>query len=186
MPIKKNIRKKIRHERLRLSDAHVARLANNLLTQWMRFSNQFSYESIALYYPFDNEASTLEIIRYLHSKNKKVLLPVIQKKSHNLLFAKYYPKAKLIKNNFGILEPQEKEFFDKADIDIALIPCVAFNSKLYRVGMGGGFYDQTFSKKASIKLVGLAYSFQIEDGSFEEEHDIQMDFIITQKEILTN
>ena len=112
MSIKEHIRKKIRHERLSLSDAHVARLADNLLTQWMRFSNQFSYESIALYYPFDNEASTLEIIRYLHSKNKKVLLPVIQKKSHTLLFAKYYPKAKLIKNNFGILEPQEKEFFE--------------------------------------------------------------------------
>ena len=184
MSIKEHIRKKIRHERFRLSDAHVTRLADNLLTQWMRFSNQFSYESIALYYPFDNEASTLEIIRYLHSKNKKVLLPVIQKKSHNLLFAKYYPKAKLIKNNFGILEPQEKEFFDKEDIDIALIPCVAFNSKLFRLGMGGGYYDRTFSEKKSTICVGLGYSFQFEDQSFEEKHDIKMDYVVTQKGVL--
>jgi len=184
MSIKEKLRNKKRYERSLLSEAHVARLSDNLLSKWLKFSNELSYNSIALYYPFDNEASTLEIIRYLHSKNKKVLLPVIQKKSHTLLFAKYYPKAKLIKNNFGILEPQEKEFFDKADIDIALIPCVAFNSKLFRLGMGGGYYDRTFSEKKSTIYVGLGYSFQFEDQSFEEKHDMIMDYVITQKGVL--
>jgi 5-formyltetrahydrofolate cyclo-ligase len=184
MFIKENIRKKKRYERSRLSEAHIARLADNLLSQWIKFSNELSYNAIALYYPFDNEASTLEIIRYLHSKNKTVLLPAIQKKSNKLLFAKYYPKAELIKNHFGIFEPKDKEFFDKVDIDIALIPCVAFNNQLFRLGMGGGFYDRTFSDKKSTLCVGLAYSFQLDDQSFEEKHDIKMDYVITQNGIL--
>ena len=184
MSIKEKLRNKKRYERSLLSEAHVARLSDNLLSQWLKFSNELSYNSIALYYPFDNEASTLEIIKYLHLKNKKVLLPVIQDDSNKILFAEYISKAELIKNKFGILEPKNKEFFDQSNIDVALIPCVAFNKQLFRLGMGGGFYDRTFLKKKSTICIGLAYSFQFENSSFEEHHDIKMDYIITQNGIL--
>ena len=172
MSVKENIRNEKRYERSLLSDAHIARLSDNFLTQWMKFSKELSYQSIALYYPFDNEASPLEIINYLHSKNKEVLLPVIENNSKTLFFAKNGIKSELIKNNFGIFEPKNKEFVDIEEIDIALIPCVAFNDKLFRLGMGGGFYDRTFSKKSSTILIGMAYSFQYENESFQEKHDI--------------
>jgi len=184
MSIKENIRNKKRYERSLLSDAHLARLSDNFLSQWMKFSKELSYQSVAIYYPFDNEASPLEIMNYLHSKNKNVLLPVIENNSKTLLFAKYDIQSELVKNNFGIFEPKDKEFVDIENIDIALIPCVAFNDKLFRLGMGGGFYDRTFSKKSSIMLIGMAYSFQYKNESFQEEHDIKMDYVITQKGIL--
>lgn len=184
MSVKENIRNEKRYERSLLSDAHIARLSDNFLTQWMKFSKELSYQSIALYYPFDNEASTLEIINYLHSKNKEVLLPVIENNSKTLFFAKNGIQSELIKNNFGIFEPKNKEFVDIEEIDIALIPCVAFNDKLFRLGMGGGFYDRTFSKKSSTILIGMAYSFQYENESFQEKHDIKMDYVITQKGVL--
>ena len=69
-----------------------------------------NYQSIAIYYPFDNEASPLEIMNYLHSKNKEVFLPVIEKESKTLSFAKYGIQFELVKNNFGIFEPKDKEF----------------------------------------------------------------------------
>ena len=169
-----------------MSQAHIERLSDNFLSQWIKFSKLVSYSTVAVYYPFNNEGSTLQIISYLHQKNKNVLLPVVKHDRKKLLFAKYHPSSMLKKNQLGIFEPVDKEYVDIENIDMVLVPCVAFNKQLYRVGTGGGFYDQTFSKKTSIKLVGLAYSFQMEDDSFEEEHDVQMDFIITQKEILTN
>ena len=135
MSIKETIRNEKRYERSLLSDAHLARLSDNFLTQWMKFSKELSYQSIAIYYPFDNEASPLEIFNYLHSKNKEVLLPVIENNSKTLLFAKYDIQSKLVKNNFGIAEPKDKEFVDIEAIDIALIPCVAFNDKLFRLGL---------------------------------------------------
>ena len=184
MSIKENIRNKKRYERSLLSDAHLARLSDNFLSQWMKFSKELSYQSVAIYYPFDNEASPLEIMNYLHSKNKNVLLPVIENNSKTLLFAKYDIQSELVKNNFGIFEPKDKEFVDIENIDIALIPCVAFNDKLFRLGMGGGFYDRTFSKKSSIMLIGMAYSFQYKNESFQEKHDVKMDYVITQKGIL--
>ena len=184
MSIKEKIRNEKRYERSILYDAHVARLSDNFLTQWMKFSKELSYQSIAIYYPFDNEASPLEIFNYLHSKNKEVLLPVVEKESKTLSFAKYGIQSELVKNNFGIFEPKDKEFIDIEDIEIVLIPCVAFNDKLFRLGMGGGFYDRTFSKKSSTILIGMAYSFQYENESFQEKHDVKMDYVITQKGIL--
>ncbi|MBC79168.1 MAG: 5-formyltetrahydrofolate cyclo-ligase [Chloroflexi bacterium] len=184
MSSKENIRNEKRHERSLLSDAHIARLSHNFLSQWLKFSKELSYRSIGLYYPFDNEASTLEIMNYLHSKNKKVLLPVIKNESKKLSFAKYGIQSELSKNQFGIFEPKDKEFFDIKDIDIVLMPCVAFNHQLFRLGMGGGFYDRTFSKKTSTILIGIAYSFQLENKLFQEKHDIKMDYIITQKGVL--
>ena len=166
MSIKENIRNKKRYERSLLSDAHIARLSDNFLTQWMKFSKELSYQSIAIYYPFDNEASPLEIFNYLYSKNKQVLLPVIENNSKTLLFAKYDIQSELVKNNFGIVEPKDKEFVDIEAIDIALIPCVAFNDK------------------SSTILIGMAYSFQYENESFQEKHDVKMDYVITQKGIL--
>ena len=172
MSIKEKIRNEKRYQRSLLSDAHVARLSDNFLTQWMKFSKELSYQSIAIYYPFDNEASPLEIFNYLYSKNKQVLLPVIENNSKTLLFAKYDIQSELVKNNFGIFEPKNKEFVDIKDIDIALIPCVAFNEKLFRLGMGGGFYDRTFSKKSSTMLIGMAYSFQNENESLFHEQSL--------------
>ena len=78
MSIKENIRNEKRYERSLLSEAHIARLSDNFLSQWIKFSKELSYQSIGIYYPFDNEASTFEIMKYLHSKNKDVLLPVIE------------------------------------------------------------------------------------------------------------
>ena len=186
MSIKAKIRNEKRYERSILSDAHIARLSDNFLSQWIKFSKELSYKSIAIYYPFDNEASTLEIMNYLHAKNKEVLLPVVENESKTLAFAKYDIQSELLKNHFGIFEPKDKEFVDVEDIDIALIPCVAFNDKLFRLGMGGGFYDITFYKNSSTILIGMAYSFQYENESFQEEHDIKMDYVITQKGVLNN
>ena len=184
MSIKENIRNEKRYERSILSDAHIARLSDNFLSQWMKFSKELPYQSIAIYYPFDNEASPLEIMNYLHSKNKEVLLPVIENDSKTLSFAKYDIQSELLENHLGIFEPKDKKFVDIEDIDIVLIPCVAFNDKLFRLGMGGGFYDRTFSKKSSTILIGVAYSFQYENESFQEKHDVKMDYVITQKGVL--
>ena len=85
MSIKENIRNEKRYERSLLSNAHLARLSDNFLTQWMKFSKELSYQSIAIYYPFDNKASPLEIFNYLYSKNKQVLLPVIENNSKTCL-----------------------------------------------------------------------------------------------------
>ena len=107
-----------------------------------------------------------------------------------MLFAKYDIQSELVKNNFGIVEPKDKEFVDIEAIDIALIPCVAFNDKLFRLGMGGGFYDRTLAFKArnshpAPRLVGLAHSFQEIAGISTGPWDIPIDHVITEKDVIS-
>ena len=152
MSLKENIRNNQIHNRLLLSQAHIERLSDNFLSQWIKFSKLVSYSTVAAYYPFNNKGSTLQILLYLHQKNKNVLLPVVKHDSKKLLFANYHPSSKLKKNQLGIFEPVDKEYVNIEDVDMVLVPCVAFNKKLYREGMGGRILRQNIFKKNISKI----------------------------------
>ena len=87
-------------------------------------------------------------------------------------------------NKFGIPEPiSQKVKFP----DILLVPMVAFDKKLNRLGYGGGFYDRYISKlkvKKKILLIGLAFSFQEVEKILTNRYDMKLDFILTEKNLL--
>ena len=69
--------------------------------------------------------------------------------------------------------------------DILLVPLVAYDDNLNRVGYGGGFYDRYIKKlrkKKNIITIGLAYSFQKVKQIQTNKHDVKLDFIVTEKE----
>ncbi len=87
-------------------------------------------------------------------------------------------------NQYGIPEPN-KTF--KIYPDILLVPLVAFDSRLYRLGYGGGYYDryiEKLSKKKKILTIGLGYSFQKVNKIPNNKYDKKLDIIITEKYIL--
>ena len=68
--------------------------------------------------------------------------------------------------------------------NILLVPVVAFDDKMNRVGYGGGYYDRyikKIKKKFKIITIGLAYSYQRVNKILTNKHDIRLDFIITEK-----
>ena len=87
----------------------------------------------------------------------------------------------LVINKYGIPEPiSEKVIYP----DILLVPLLAFDSRLYRIGYGGGYYDRYIKKikqKKNITTIGLAYSFQKIKEVPINKHDIKLDFVITNK-----
>ena len=87
-------------------------------------------------------------------------------------------------NKFGIPEPVSSKIFYP---DILLVPLVAFDSNLNRLGYGGGYYDRYIEKIEKIKKVtkiGLAFSFQKISSIPINQYDKKLDFIVTEKEIL--
>ena len=87
-------------------------------------------------------------------------------------------------NKFGIPEPVSSKIFYP---DILLVPLVAYDSSLNRLGYGGGYYDRYIEKMAKIKKVtkiGLAFSFQKISSIPINQYDKKLDFIVTEKEIL--
>ncbi len=87
-------------------------------------------------------------------------------------------------NQYGIPEPNSRKIVYP---DILLIPLVAFDKKLNRLGYGAGFYDrliQSLKKKKNIITIGLAFDFQEVYLIPTSKYDQKLDYIVTNKKIL--
>ena len=144
---------------------------------------RFNNKNVGGYYTSNYEIDDLNILDFLEKKNFKVSLPVI-KKENQMNFYKWSKKDPLKINKFGIPEPVSSKIIYP---DILLVPLVAYDSNLNRLGYGGGFYDRYIEKIEKIKKVikiGLAFSFQKISSIPINQYDKRLDFIVTEKEIL--
>ena len=145
--------------------------------------NRFNLKCIGGYYPSNYEIDDLDILDLLEKKNFEISLPIIEK-NNQMNFYKWSRRDPLKINKFGIPEPLTTKIFYP---DILLVPLVAYDSNLNRLGYGGGFYDRYIEKIEKIKKVikiGLAFSFQNISSIPINQYDNRLDFIITEKEIL--
>ncbi len=134
------------------------------------------------YYPVNYEVNDLEILRELIKNKIKISLPVISK-NKNMNFFNWSFDEPLIINSYGIPEPIKSKIVIP---DIILVPLVAFDNKLFRLGYGGGFYDRYIAKiqkKNKLLTIGLAYSFQKIDKIPVNKYDMKLNIILTEKGI---
>jgi 5-formyltetrahydrofolate cyclo-ligase len=134
---------------------------------------------IASYYAVEGELATLLINRYILKSRQKLYLPVIS--DDKLEFCRTNLSTEWQKNKFNIPEPIGKKQ-DIKNLDIILVPLVAFDNKANRLGFGGGFYDKTLGeikKENRPLLVGLAHAFQYSRHITTHRHDITLDYIVT-------
>ena len=135
------------------------------------------------YYPVNFEADDLELLKKFEKKNFNISLPVI-KKNFQMEFHKWSFSDLLKINKHGIPEPVSKNIVYP---DILLVPLVAFDKNLNRLGYGGGYYDrliEKLSKKKKITTIGLAFSVQKIDKVPINKYDQKLDYIVTNEYIL--
>ena len=158
-----NIRQAIRQKRRELSPQQRSN-AQRIIYQKIETHPALNQaKNIAIFLSFDGEVDTKPIIEYLWQQNKSVYLPV-PIAEQQLLFLNYSPKTPLIKNHFGIFEPElnVNNVIPFAQLDIVFTPLVAFDERGYRMGMGGGYYDRALAnyQKQQILPIGLAFACQ--------------------------
>ena len=132
------------------------------------------------YYPYNYEIDLIKILKKFEKMNYKISLPKT-KKNFKMDFFNWSTKDPLEINKYGIPEPTSKKIKYP---NILLVPLVAFDSSLNRVGYGGGFYDRyikRIKKNQKIITIGLAYSFQKIKKIPINKYDNKLDFIITEK-----
>ncbi len=140
-------------------------------------------KTIGGYYPYNYEIDVIKILEKLEKKNYLILLPKI-KKNFKMNFFKWSSNDPLIINKYGIPEPSS---FSSKSPDILLVPLVAFDENLNRIGYGGGYYDRYINKVNKYKkiiTIGLAYSFQKVKKISTNKHDMKLDYIVTEKKYL--
>ena len=145
--------------------------------------NNLVVKSIGGYFPVNYEIDDLEILKKLGEKKYKISLPVI-KKNFEMDFYKWSFRDPLKINQYGIPEPISKKIIYP---DVILVPLVAFDNNLNRLGYGGGYYDRVIkklSRKKKILKIGLAFSIQKINNVPVTKYDKKLDYIVTDKYIL--
>tara|TARA_B100000470_G_scaffold218102_1_gene203149 strand:- start:194 stop:739 length:546 start_codon:yes stop_codon:yes gene_type:complete len=175
---KSEIRKKILKKR---KENYFKNLSINK-NKFLKFleNNKLNNKIIGGYYPYNYEIDVLEILKLLKKKNYKISLPKIGKKNQMNFFEWSFDKPLSI-NKYGIPEPISKKIIYP---DVLMIPLVAFDDNLNRLGYGGGYYDRYFAKflkKKKIIKIGIAYSFQKLQKIPTNKYDIRLDNVFTEE-----
>jgi len=184
MNTKDSLRKEISLKRKSLLEKERLDSEKSLVQLWESVGDSYKTNKVALYWPVNGEILTNSLISYFFKDGSECFLPVISKDEENkrIEFALFKEQSSLTKNRLGIPEPSQPKIIDLNQLDIIFLPCVCFDSRGNRIGMGGGFYDKTLSylsKKQKTKLIMLAYDFQEVESCLPEIHDIKTDACLT-------
>jgi len=181
---KENIRKYIFKQRERLSLEEKVKMDDLIYTSVINTSVFVNAKVVFIYVSFDNEVDTHRIIEHALSLGKKVCVPRVINKAEGMKALFITSLVELKPSKFGILEPKDSEnFVSFEEIDLSIIPGLAFDKTGGRIGYGGGFYDRFFSA-CGHKKIALAYEFQILQAIPREKHDILVDGLITEKDFI--
>lgn len=188
MQDKTSIRQQMRQTRRNLTPEDQLQASIGLLEQFRLSPFLQSSMSVGAYLANDGEIDPSLLVEMLQSQQKRVALPCIDiERQNSLKFAPYQASTQLVTNQFGIKEPQNGPWISPTELDLVLLPLVAFDLKGNRLGMGGGFYDRAFSFKQpstgflAPRLVGLAHECQQVTALRAESWDIPLDGILTNK-----
>ena len=154
----------------------------NFLSLLKLLNQESKDKKIGFYYPIGSEICTLELIENLRKKKYIISLPVLEKNS-KMSFYEWTKKNPLKINNFGIPEPIKLK---KIIPSILIIPIVAFDNNLNRLGYGGGFYDRfidNLEKSKKVLKIGLALSCQKINKVPTNRFDKKMNYILTENKV---
>ena len=179
--LKSKLRNKILKVREKINKKNI-KINFNKIIKILKKEN-ISKKVIGGYYPVNFEVDDLSLLRRFKENGFSISLPVI-KKNFNMDFYKWSFSDPLKVNKYGIPEPKTKNITFP---DILLIPLVAFDKNLNRLGYGGGYYDRfidKLSKEKKIIKIGLALSVQKINKVPTNIYDQKLDYIVTNKYII--
>jgi 5-formyltetrahydrofolate cyclo-ligase len=131
------------------------------------------------YWPFRGEPDLRLWFESLHARGGQVALPVVVERNKPLIFRLWSPGAPLIRGIWNVPIPDEKA--EEVVPDIVIAPVVGFDSKCYRLGYGGGYFDRTLEIVGRTECVlGVGYAQQAIPTIYAQSHDIPMDAIVTE------
>ncbi len=130
---------------------------------------------VAAYFAFGSEVKTDLIIERSKMLSKKIVLPRVEE--DKITFYELSSSKCLIRGRFGTMEPLP--YKRVSEIDLLVVPGIAFDKKGYRLGYGKGYYDRLLSGKR-IFSIGLAYSFQLLENLPHDRYDKRLDAIASE------
>ena len=185
---KEEIRRKILKKRLSLSFEDIRDKSRQVFLHLTETVEYINSQNIMFYVATRSEVQTEEMIKMSIKMGKNVFVPIILPECINLAPSKIVDfDIELEKGNKGILEPKKEyhRIFTPENIDLIVVPGIAFDLKGNRIGRGFGYYDNFLRKVCSFaKIVALAFEMQTVKKIPNDKNDIPVHKIITEKRII--
>ena len=187
---KRALRRSLRHQRRALSE-HEQRLAAQRLCQRLKTLPEIRRaRRLSLYLPVNGEIDPTPLIPWLRQRNVDIYLPVLRPFSANhLWFVAYRSDTPMVKNRFGIWEPdvrfsaQRRNRLPAWALETLIVPLVGFDANANRMGMGGGFYDRSLAfmhrPGPSPTLIGVAHACQQVASLPVEPWDVPLQVVVS-------
>jgi len=140
---------------------------------------------VMVYASKPGEVDTHELIATLLAKGIPVVVPIIEQETRTLRLSFLRDPGVLVPSTFMVPEPVGCEIpADPGEIELVVVPMMAFDRRGYRLGYGAGYYDRFLSDHPRMKKIGLAFSCLEVDRVPSDEYDVPMDIIVTDTGII--
>ncbi len=186
------LRRELRARR-RALDATTRRLAARGLARAVAGHPYYARaRRLATYLASDGELDPARLVERAWASGRRCYLPVlIDRPWPHLRFAPHTPDTRFVPNRFGIPEPDvpRRKLLPARELDLLLLPLVAFDAQGNRLGMGGGYFDRTLAYQRQRawrrpRLLGIGYAFQQVAGLDAASWDVPLHGVVTERGML--
>lgn len=185
---KKELRKRFNAQRESLSTDDHRDFSEKIMQRLCHTTEYQNAMTLASFVSFKSEVDTYALNEKIIRDGKTLVLPKIHAETKEMLFYKVDNLDTLVKSSYGIFEPSESihKSVSFSDISLVITPGLAFDTKGFRLGYGGGFYD-VFFKKLGSHVVKIAIGFDIQRAATlpVEKYDVPVDYLVTERNIYT-
>lgn len=187
---RRELRQRLADQRQALPPAERIAAAQGLRRSLEQLPEYFTDARVAGYWASHGELPLNLVIPPLAARGQQFLLPVLGA-GKRLRFAPWTAGDAVQANRHGIPEPVAPlELLEPFQLDLVLVPVLGFDRRGNRLGHGGGYYDRSFAflndqvRPTEPLLVGIAYAFQELPEIDEQEWDVPLDFVATERELI--
>lgn len=171
------IRSIMKTKRLEVSPETLYLQSEKIIQHVMSHPLYIQAKTIGVYVSLPQEVNTLSLIQKAFETHR-VCVPKVQ--GHQMSFYQITSLEQLKEGHFHVLEPMTSQMILPQEIELMIVPMLAYDSLLYRVGYGKGYYDRYFQQGFQGYKMGLAFSFQQVDQIDVDQYDVKLDEIITE------
>lgn len=192
MSTKEEIREQLLEKRNAFTPEQIAEMSRQIAFKLYQQDEFLEAEKVHIFTSFGTEPDTNAIREYALHLKKFVYVPVIERERREFHNVQVQPGMKYEPGIFGVPNPVFKngsiKFIEKAELnlgekDVVIVPLLAFDGKLHRLGYGHGYYDRFLNRNPAFKI-GIAFDSQRVDDIPIEGFDVPLDMIITESEVL--
>lgn len=181
--MKAEIRKKIREQLKQISDDDYEIMSRKIFENLLTIPEYENSWVLMTYVSFQKEPDTMRVIKDALKRAKTVCIPAVDWKNSTMVPVQIFNEDD-IDFSSAIPQPFSSAFIPPDEIDLVLVPGLAFDISCNRLGRGRGFYDRFLPLCVKAIKIGLAFDFQILEFLDVNEKDVRLDAIITETRIL--